>query len=249
MDKNSEPNRGQSRSAHVIVLGDEAELRNMLLDLLTDQGFDVLTVSSSARLYEELGRKCFDVLVLDAAMQPESGLGVCRRLRREGHSIRILMLTARDQVVDREAGRGIGADNYLAKPFLPQELFACLRAILGRPHAFGREAVDENRFLLFGKYRFDLCSKQLTKGGDLVGLSAAEARLLEALAATPNRPVSRENLLVRVRVHGRDRETSGRSIDVQVRRLRQIIEEEPSRPRYIRTVWGLGYILIAEASS
>jgi two-component system, OmpR family, phosphate regulon response regulator OmpR len=244
MNENSELNSERVRAPRVIVLDDEAELRNMLQSFLTAQGFEVRTVPDSERLYRKLERESFDVLVLDVVMQPEDGLSVCRRLRGEGQTIPILMLTARGDPADRVVGLEIGADDYLAKPFLPRELLARLRAILRRQYVLGGEPINESRYLRFGKFRFDVSSRQLTRGDDVISLNTAEGRLLEALSATPNRAVSRENLLVRAR--GRLHEASGRSVDVQVLRLRQIIEEDPSRPRYIRTVWGLGYMLVAE---
>jgi DNA-binding response OmpR family regulator len=206
----------------------------------------VRTVGDSGRLYRNLEREPFDLLVLDVAMEPEDGLSVCKRLRREGQTIPILMLTARGDPIDRVIGLETGADDYLAKPFLPRELIARIRAILRRQYVLGNESVNAGKDLIFGRFYVDMTLRQLTKDGDVVSLNTAERRLLEALAATPNRAVSRENLLVRAR--GRDYEASGRSVDVQILRLRQIIEDDPSRPRYIKTVWGLGYMLIAEVT-
>jgi two-component system phosphate regulon response regulator OmpR len=244
MKTDSECGPQSGRATRIIVLDDEAELRNMLQRFLTSQGFDVRTVGDSGRLYRKLEREPFDLLILDIAMEPEDGLSVCKRLRTEGQTIPILMLTARGDPVDRVIGLETGADDYLAKPFLPRELIARMRAILRRQTRFGSEALNGKRNLVFGRFYFDLALRQLTKDGAPVYLNTAEARLLEALAATPNRAVSREILLVRAR--GRDYEASGRSVDVQVLRLRQIIEDDPSRPRHIKTVWGLGYMLIAD---
>lgn len=247
MAGNADLDSRKSRLPRIIVLDDEAELRNMLENFLTAQGFEVRTVADSMRLYRRLEREPFDLLILDVSMEPEDGLSVCRRLRGEGQTIPILMLTARGDPIDRVIGLETGADDYLGKPFLPRELVARVKAILRRQYVLRGRSIDPNGGLLFGRFHFDLSKRQLTRDGELVNLNSAESRLLEALASTPNRAVSRENLLVRAR--GRDYDVLGRSVDVQVLRLRQIIEEEPSRPRYIRTVWGLGYMLVAEPQS
>ncbi|CAB3802599.1 response regulator [Pararobbsia alpina] len=228
----------------IIVLDDEAELRNMLNFFLTAQGFQVRTVGDSARLERKLERESFDLLVLDLMMEPEDGLSICRRLRAQGQTIPILMLTARGDPVDKVIGLESGADDYLAKPFLPRELVARIRAILRRRNMLEGVTSSTPRHLRFGDFEFYRSRQQLVRNGAPVSLNSAESRLLDALATTPNRPISRDNLMVRAR--GREYEASGRSVDVQVQRLRQVIEDDSSHPHHIRTVWGLGYMLVAE---
>jgi two-component system phosphate regulon response regulator OmpR len=202
-----------------------------------------------------LEREPYDLLVLDIMMDGEDGLSICRRLRAQGQTIPILMLTARGDPVDKVVGLEMGADDYLAKPFVPSELVARIRAMLRRQQFLARQQAvrgdllveTEVEALRFGPFRLDLQHQELLKDGELVALNAAEMRLLCALAETPNRPVSRANLLERAK--GREHEALARSVDVQVLRLRQIVEIDAGSPRYIRTVWGLGYMLIAEFES
>ncbi|PMS37739.1 winged helix family two component transcriptional regulator [Trinickia symbiotica] len=232
------------RPDKIIVLDDDAELRNMQQRFLTGQGFHVRCVADSRRLDRYLQREPFDLLVLDLMMEPEDGLSVCRRLRAEGHTLPILMLTAKGDPLDRVVGLEMGADDYLAKPFLPNELVARIRALLRRQKIASGEATVTSEQVRFGEFHFDLRKQTLLRAGQPVGLNSAQMRLLQALGSSPNRPVSRENLLARAR--GREHEALDRSIDVQVLRLRQVVEDDPSKPRYIKTVWGMGYMLVAD---
>lgn len=232
------------RPDKIIVLDDDAELRNMQQRFLTSQGFQVRCVADSKRLDRYLQREPFDVLVLDVMMEPEDGLSVCRRLRAEGHTLPILMLTAKGDPVDRVVGLETGADDYLPKPFLPNEMVARIRALIRRQKMASGDANVTSELLHFGGYCFDVRKQTLARAGQPVELNSAQMRLLHALGSSPNRPVSRENLLARAR--GREHEALDRSIDVQVLRLRQVIEDDPSKPRFIKTVWGMGYMLVAD---
>jgi len=241
--------------ARLLVLDDEAEIRNMLRRFLSAQGFEVRAVEDGAQLDACLQRQPYDLLVLDVMMPGEDGLAICKRLREQGQTIPILMLTARGDPVDRVVGLEVGADDYLAKPFLPNELVARIRAILRRQQimlrsqTFGGDALvtSESDVVRFGSFRLDLRRQELSRDGQAIAVGSAEMRLLCALAATPNRPVSRDNLIERAR--GRGYEANARSVDVQVLRLRQAIEADASAPRYLRTVWGVGYMLVAEIAA
>ncbi|GMG93098.1 response regulator [Cupriavidus metallidurans] len=227
----------------IIVLDDEAELRNMLQRFLTGHGFHVRAVADGKQLNRYLQREPYDLLVLDLMMEPEDGLSVCRRLRAEGQTMPILMLTAKGDPADRVIGLDTGADDYLAKPFLPDELVARIRALLRRQKIAAGDPTVAAQTLSFGEFRFDVGKQTLSRAGVPVEVHSAQMLLLQALGASPNRPVSRENLLARAR--GRDHDALDRSIDVQILRLRQIVEEDPSKPRFIKTVWGVGYMLVA----
>ncbi|WP_250500635.1 response regulator [Caballeronia sp. GAWG1-5s-s] len=228
----------------IIVLDDEAELRNMLQRFLTSQGFEVRVVENGKRLDRYLQREPYDLLVLDWMMEPEDGLSVCRRLRAEGHTLPILMLTAKGDPVDKVVGLETGADDYLAKPFLPQELVARVRALLRRQKIAAGDPTLTTQVIRFGDFRLDLGKQRLFRGGEPFEMHSAQMQLLNALGSSPNRAVSRDNLIARTR--GREHDALDRSIDVQVLRLRQLIENDPAKPRFIKTVWGVGYMLLAD---
>jgi two-component system, OmpR family, phosphate regulon response regulator OmpR len=231
----------------IIVLDDEAELRNMLQRFLSSQGFEVRVVENGKRLDRYLQREPYDLLVLDWMMEPEDGLSVCKRLRAEGQTLPILMLTAKGDPVDKVVGLETGADDYLAKPFLPQELVARVRALLRRQKIAAGDPTLTQQIVRFGDFRLDLGKQKLYRKGEPYEIHSAQMQLLAALGSSPNRAVSRDNLIARTR--GRDHDALDRSIDVQVLRLRQIVETDPSKPRFIKTVWGIGYMLVADVES
>ena len=244
----------EARPGRIVLLDDEAEIRNMLRRYLTAQGFDVRAVEDSAQLDRCLEREPYDLLLLDIMLGgSEDGLAICRRLRAQGQTMPILMLTARGDPIDKVVGLEMGADDYVSKPFTPSELVARIRAMLRRQQYLAQQQVLRGQVLevgggemvRFGAFVLDLGRQELRRHGDMVMLGSAEMRLLCALAVTPNRPVSRANLIERAR--GRDHDAHARSVDVQVLRLRQVIELDAGMPKHIRTVWGLGYMLVAES--
>ncbi|MBN3763199.1 response regulator [Burkholderia sp. Ac-20365] len=235
------------RPARIIVLDDEAELRNMLQRFLSGHGFEVRAVENSKRLERYLQREPYDLLVLDLMIGEEDGLQICAKLRAEGHTLPILMLTAKGDPLDRVIGLETGADDYLAKPFLPRELVARINALLRRQKIASNDPTVTTQTLRFGDFRLDVSKQCLYKQDDLLELHSAQMLLLTALAASPNRAVSRDNLIARAR--GRDHDALDRSIDVQILRLRQAIEADPSKPRFIKTVWGVGYMLVADVDA
>lgn len=235
------------RPPNIIVLDDEAELRNMLQRFLSGQGFNVRIVEDSKRLDRYLEREPYDLLVLDLMIGDEDGLQVCTRLRERGHTLPILMLTAKGDPLDRATGLEAGADDYLAKPFLPRELVARIRALLRRQKLASGEITHAPQKVRFGTFELDVGKQSLTHAGEPLEVQSAQMLLLVALAASPNRPVSRDHLIARAR--GRNHDALDRSIDVQVLRLRQIVEDDPSKPRFVKTVWGIGYMLNADIES
>jgi DNA-binding response OmpR family regulator len=204
-------------------------------------------VENSKRLERYLQREPYDLLVLDLMIGEEDGLQICAKLRAEGHTLPILMLTAKGDPLDRVIGLETGADDYLAKPFLPRELVARINALLRRQKIASNDPTVTTQTLRFGEFRLDVAKQCLYKQDDLLELHSAQMLLLTALAASPNRAVSRDNLIARAR--GRDHDALDRSIDVQILRLRQAIESDPSKPRYIKTVWGVGYMLAADVDA
>ena len=232
----------------IIILDDEAELRALLQRYLGSNGLTVRSVENAEQLDRLLAREPFDALILDLMMPGEDGLSVCRRLRVRGETIPILMLTAKGDPVDRIVGLEMGADAYLPKPFDPRELLARLHAMLRRQQMSGTvPAAQRNGCVRFGSFALDLAARQLTRGEQLVPLSSAEYAVLAALATHPNRPLGRERL--RTLAHGRDHEATERSVDVQVLRLRRLIEDNPGSPRFIQTVWGVGYLFAPDGAT
>ena len=232
----------------IIILDDEAELRALLQRYLGSNGLTVRSVENAEQLDRLLAREPFDALILDLMMPGEDGLSVCRRLRVRGETIPILMLTAKGDPVDRIVGLEMGADDYLPKPFDPRELLARLHAMLRRQQMSGTvPAAQRNGCVRFGSFALDLAARQLTRGEQLVPLSSAEYAVLAALATHPNRPLGRERL--RTLAHGRDHEATERSVDVQVLRLRRLIEDNPGSPRFIQTVWGVGYLFASDGAT
>lgn len=228
-------------SAKILILDDEAELRALLQRYLGSNGFVVRSVEDARALDRLLMREPFDVLVLDLMMPGEDGLSVCRRLRARGETIPILMLTARGDPVDRIVGLEMGADDYLPKPFDPRELLARIQAMLRRQGMLGVPvAATRSDAVVFGEFVLDMAARRLERNGQPIALSSAEYALLAALATHPRRPLGRERLIALA--HGPAHEATGRSIDVQILRLRRLIEADPGAPRYLQTVWGVGYL-------
>jgi two-component system, OmpR family, phosphate regulon response regulator OmpR len=234
--------------ARILVADDEADLRALLQRYLGDQGYAVRTVDGAAQLEALLARERFDALVLDVMMPGEDGLSVCRRLRAQGETIPILMLTARGDPVDRIVGLEMGADDYLPKPFHPRELLARIQAMVRRQRMLGAHAgPNQARTMVrFGTFTLYLEERRLEREGQEVPLTTSEFALLRVLAQHPNRPLGRDRLIALA--HGPDRVATDRSIDVQVMRLRKLVESDPAQPRHIRTVWNVGYVFVPDAS-
>lgn len=242
---NSHPNRPAASTPKILVVDDEQDLRALLQRYLSDQGFTVRALANAEQLDKLLQREHFDALVLDVMMPGEDGLAVCRRLRAQGETIPIIMLTARGDPVDRIIGREMGADDYLAKPFNPRELVACLRALLRRQTMLGaHHAAQHDTVISFGEFTLHVEARELKRNGEAVALTTGEFELLRVLVASAGRALGRERLLEQAR--GRDREATDRSIDVQISRLRKLIESDPAQPRHIKTVWGVGYMFAAD---
>jgi two-component system phosphate regulon response regulator OmpR len=217
----------------LLVVDDDARLRELLRRYLTDQGFRVTTAGDAAEARGKLAGLSFDLLIVDVMMPGENGFTLTASLR-ETSRIPILLLTAMAEPEDRVDGLQRGADDYVVKPFEPRELVLRIRNILQRipqePHAA--------REIRFGACRLDLTRGELYRGGDPVRLTAAESALLLALARNVGVAVSRETLSEEAQFSG-----NVRTVDVQVTRLRRKIERDPKFPRYLQTVRGTGYVL------
>jgi two-component system phosphate regulon response regulator OmpR len=186
-----------------------------------------------------------DLLVLDLMLPGDDGLSLLRRLRDGDDDLPVLMLTARADAVDRIIGLEQGADDYLAKPFLPRELTARIEAVLRRRGTLpGGLPQPDGARIGFGDLEVDLAARTLERQGEALTITGGEFALLAAFVQHPHRPLSRERLIELARGPGSD--TDSRSMDVQVSRLRRLIEPEPARPRYVQTVWGYGYVFVPD---
>jgi two-component system phosphate regulon response regulator OmpR len=229
----------------VLVVDDDARLRSLLERYLTEQNFTVRVAQDSEQMDRLLTRENFHLMVLDLMLPGEDGLSICKRLRNEGNNIPVIMLTAKGDEVDRIIGLELGADDYLAKPFNPRELLARIRAVLRRR---GSEAPgapsQEDQEIEFGEFRLNLGTREMSHGDTPMPLTSGEFAVLKALVTHARQPLSRDKLMHLAR--GRDYSALERSIDVQVSRLRRMLEEDPTKPRYIQTVWGLGYVFVPD---
>jgi DNA-binding response OmpR family regulator len=233
------------QATRILVVDDDVRLRDLLTRYLTEQGFDVRTCGNGSAMDQALDRGRYDLLVLDLMLPGEDGLSLCRRLRGSGNELPIVMLTARGDEIDRILGLEMGADDYLPKPFNPRELLARIRAVLRRRASIppgSPSPVDGE--VRFGPFALELGRRALRRGDELLPLTTGEFALLKAFATHPRQPLSRDRLMGLAR--GRDYEAYDRSIDVQVSRLRRLIESDPSHPRYLQTVWGYGYVFVPE---
>jgi DNA-binding response OmpR family regulator len=224
--------------SHLLVVDDDRETRELLSLYLGQQGFDVAVVEDGKTMDAWLADNSTDLVILDLMLPGEDGLSIARRLQSE-HKLPIVMISARGEELDRIIGLEVGADDYLPKPFNPRELLARVRAVLRRSASPPEPALSRDSSIRFGDFRFDGTMRVLYRGRDEVDLSRAEFDLLQVLVHRPNRVLSRD--VIMDCLGGSDRDPFDRSIDVRVARLRHKIEEDPSDPKLIRTVWGVGY--------
>ena len=232
---------------HVLVVDDDPKLRELLRRYLTENQFEVSLAQDGPSMTRLVQRQAFDLIVLDLMLPGEDGLSIVRRLRGANDNTPVIMLTAKGDDVDRIVGLEMGADDYLAKPFNPRELLARMHAVLRRqPPADAPGAPSsEPAEVSFGGFRLDLALRTLTRGGEPVPLTSGEFAVLKVFARHPRVPLSREKLMVMAR--GREYSAFDRSLDVQISRLRKLIETDPQHPRYLQTVWGVGYVFVPDA--
>ena len=228
----------------LLIVDDDADIRTMIADYLSRDGYDVIHCRSGEDLRQELSAGRADLILLDIQLPGEDGITIARRLRADW-DIPIIMLTGRDDIVDRVVGLEIGADDYMTKPFDLRELRARVRAVMRRAGGEQPAPAQQARGnrVCFGKVCLDLDRRTLIdEHGNDEKLTATEYDLLQAFARAPNRVLSREFLLDTA--PARDRESFDRAIDIRITRIRQKVEIEPARPQVIRTVRNVGYIFV-----
>ena len=234
------------RTPKLLVVDDDPRLRDLLRRYLGENGFQVFAADNGVTMNRLWLRERFDALILDLMMPGEDGLQILRRLREQKDMTPIIMLTARGEDVDRIVGLEMGADDYIPKPFNPRELLARIHAVLRRrpvADAPGAPSMTDE-VVKFGEFELDLGTRVLRKNGEPVPLTTGEFAVLKAFARHPKQPLSRDKLMEIAR--GREYEAFDRSLDVQVSRLRKMIEPDPSKPRFLQTVWGVGYVFIPD---
>ncbi len=218
---------------HILVVDDDRRIRQLLQSYLADNGFRVTVAGSAVEARERRRGVIFDLMVLDIMMPGENGLELTRSLRDGNDKIPVLMLSALAETADRINGLSSGSDDYLSKPFEPRELLLRIANLLRRTEP-ATVKTDDFRF---GAFTFNAPRGELRKDGELVRLTSREKDFLRILAQRSGTPVARAELAQP------GAEDSARSVDVQINRLRQKIEADPSNPVFLQTVRGAGYVL------
>jgi len=235
--------------SRILIVDDDPRARALLEEFLVRHGLSVTALGSGEQVAEVVSRESVSLVLLDLMLPGEDGLSICKRLRASGAKVPVIMLTAKAETVDRIVGLEIGADDYVVKPFEPRELLARIGAVLRRgnggapPDVHGRSGEVHS----FGPFELDVRRRRLTKSGQVIVLTKGEFAVLEALSSHPRQPLSRERLVKLSRQ--RSFVIADRSMDIQISRLRRLIEVDLSRPCYIQTVWGFGYVFVPEGDA
>ena len=228
---------------HIALVDDDPKIRELTAKYLSDQELSVKTAANGSELDELMKNNNIGLIILDLMMPEESGLNICQRLRVNNVEIPIIMLTAKGDEVDRIVGLEMGADDYLPKPFNPRELLARVNAILRRQQ---HNSIQNTKDIFeFGNFSFDISNRSLHKNGQEIQITAGEYDLLRVFAERPKQPLSRDQIMQLAK--GKELDVFDRSIDVQISRLRRLIEEDPNKPKFLQTKWGFGYIFIPES--
>lgn len=225
----------------VLIAEDESAIRDFVVINLKRGGYDVTEAVDGAdalEKYNECGGD-IDVAVLDVMMPNVDGLEVCRQLRAKSNNIGIIMLTAKAQEMDKITGLMVGADDYITKPFSPSELVARVDAIYRRVAMNNTRSVTPADVIEMGEFALNLRSRSLTKNGRFVELTQVEFQMMEYFFANPGIPLTRTDILTKV--WGNEYFGEEKIVDVNIRRLRMKVEDEPSVPRHLLTIWGVGY--------
>lgn len=227
----------------IMIVNDDMQLRSQVSRFLSEQHFQFRCVDNTEQMDRLLSRERFHLVILN--LPKEHGLSICTRLRQANSQLAILMLAEKDEEIDKIVALEIGADDFLLKPLNFRELSAIIRAMLRRldldiPGA----PTNKEKIITFGQFTLNLGTREMFKDKQLLTLTSGEFSVLKALVSNARTPLSRDKLMNMAR--GREYLAMERSIDVQVSRLRRMIEEDSTKPRYIQTVWGLGYVFVPD---
>ena len=232
----------------LLVVDDEPNYRIVLSELLSDEGYTVFTADNAEQAIKVVKDSDLDLVLTDMRMPGKDGIEICQRLRKQSNYTPILMLTAKSSELDRVLGLEIGADDYLTKPFSIRELIARVKAILRRVDAMSTPADSGHAEILhFGELEIDSDRRKVSLAGKEVILTAKEFDLLWYFAKNPGRVFSRLQLLDTVWGYGHD--GYEHTVNSHINRLRAKIEQDPSQPQYVLTVWGVGYKFAEQAKN
>ena len=223
----------------ILIIDDDKDLAMIIIDMLTDQGFGVTHAGSSEEAFEILTDRSFHLILLDINLPDAVGFEVCRELRRVSE-VPVIFASARTSETDRITGLDIGGDDYIPKPFSMKELLSHINALIRRTYGFE----DNDKTVSFGGITVDIGSRSVTKNGNPVNLSLREFDLLAFLCTHPNTALTKDKLLSEV--WGTFSEVEPKTLAVHIRWLREKLEDDPAEPKYIKTVYKVGYILEAE---
>ena len=232
----------------LLIIEDDVRLCRLVKDYLETMGYTVAMAHTGPDGLKLALAESFHAIVLDVMLPGMDGFEVLRQLRIHS-TVPVLMLTGRGEEADRIVGLEMGADDYLPKPFNPRELVARIHAVLRRqsPSELPGAPSETTEVFEFGEFALNLATRTLTKNGQEIPLTTGEFSVLKVFARHPRAPLSREKLMELAR--GREYEVFDRSLDVQISRLRKLIEPDPSSPSFIQTVWGLGYVFIPDGAA
>jgi two-component system phosphate regulon response regulator OmpR len=235
-----------SDGAHIVVVDDEPDIRQLIQTYLTRHGFAVSQADGGRSLRAIMAERPVDLVILDVNMPEQDGVSIARELRAAG-PIGIIMLTANSDSVDKVVGLEVGADDYVTKPFDPRELLARVRSVLRRATTPEASPATLGREVVVGKVRLNLDSRKMfAADGTELPLTAMEFDLLRTFVEHPNRVLTRDQLLDLA--HSKEPDVFDRSVDTRVVRLRQKVEVDPRRPQSIKTVRGAGYMFVPAKS-
>ncbi len=220
----------------ILIIDDDSDLSMIITDMLESKGFEVRCAQSCEEAFDVLSENSFDLLLLDINLPDSDGFEICRRLR-EVSNVPVIFASARTSETDRITGFDIGGDDYLPKPYSMKELLSRINALLRRTYG----SSDKEKLVRFGSVEVNITARTVTRGGRSVNLSLREFDLLAYLCEHRNEAISKDKLISEV--WGAFSMVEPSTLTVHIRWLREKLEEDPAKPAYIKTVWGVGYIL------
>ena len=229
----------------ILLADDELSIQKLISGLLEDEGHECVCVEDGTDALEAFENTSFDLVILDVMMPRMDGFATCRELRTRGVTVPVIFLSAKGDIVDKGIGFAAGGDDYMTKPFDPRELLMHIEAHLRRAHMDVASAKPEPKTLMLGRFVIDTAKHQVTKEGISIKLTPKEFKILLALARMPDTVLSKEQLIEDA--WGAEFVGETQSITVFIKKLRNKIEDDPSDPRIIETVWGIGYRLVESA--